>query len=40
MVEYCAKNHYIASHIGDPIILTDEEINRVQEKFVNYGQSE
>lgn len=39
MVEYCAKNHYIASHIGDPIILSEEEIDRVQSKFANYGQN-
>jgi L-fuculose-phosphate aldolase len=40
MVEYCAKNHYIASHIGDPIILSDEEIDQVQEKFADYGQNQ
>ena len=39
MVEYCARNHYIASSIGDPIELPDEELENLAERFVDYGQS-
>ena len=40
MVEYCARNHYIASSIGDPIVLNDDELEHLQERFADYGQSE
>jgi len=38
MVEYCARIHYQASSIGDPIILPDEEVDRLRSMFEDYGQ--
>lgn len=38
MVEYCARIHYQASVLGDPEILSDEEVNRIQAEIESYGQ--
>ena len=38
MVEYCARIHYQARAIGDPEILSDEEIDRLRGKLDSYGQ--
>ncbi len=38
MVEYCARIHYQARAIGDPEVLSDEEIHRLEEKLDAYGQ--
>lgn len=38
MVEYCARIHYQAQSLGDPIELPDEEIDRLREVFEDYGQ--
>lgn len=38
MVEYCARIHYQALNIGEPVILPDEEVNRLQSVFEDYGQ--
>ncbi|MDS0277694.1 class II aldolase/adducin family protein [Halomicroarcula sp. S1AR25-4] len=38
MVEYCARIHYQARAIGDPEILPDDEIDRLQGKLDSYGQ--
>ena len=39
MVEYCARNHYLAIGIGEPIVLPDDELEHLQERFIDYGQS-
>jgi L-fuculose-phosphate aldolase len=39
MVEYCARVHYQAVSIGDPVIVSEEEVDRLQSKFADYGQS-
>lgn len=39
MVEYCARIHFQARTIGDPTIIPDEEIGRLQTKFEGYGQN-
>ncbi len=39
MVEYCARIHYQARAIGDPVILPDEEVAHLQSKFEGYGQN-
>ncbi|MFO7834755.1 MAG: class II aldolase/adducin family protein [Halohasta sp.] len=36
MVEYCARIHYQARTIGDPTILSDEEVDRLIERFASY----
>lgn len=38
MVEYCARIHYQARAIGEPEILSDDEIERLQGKLESYGQ--
>jgi len=38
MVEYCARIHYQALNVGDPIILPDEEVTRLRSTFESYGQ--
>jgi len=38
MVEYCARIHYQALSIGEPNLLSDEEIDNLTEKFAGYGQ--
>lgn len=37
-IEYCAELYYRAKSIGEPIILDDEEMNLMVERFKNYGQ--
>ncbi|MGX9522654.1 class II aldolase/adducin family protein [Vibrio mediterranei] len=37
-IEHCAKIHCISSSFGDPLILSDEEMNLMKEKFKTYGQ--
>lgn len=37
-VEYCAELYYRTKSIGDPVILDDEEMNLMVERFKNYGQ--
>lgn len=39
MVEYCARIHYQAMSIGDPTIISDEEVEHLQQKFEGYGQT-
>jgi len=38
MVEYCARIHYQAISVGDPVILPDEEVDRLRSVFESYGQ--
>ncbi len=37
-VEYCSQIHYMASCMGKPVILPDEEMALMAEKFKTYGQ--
>lgn len=37
-VEYTAKVHIIASSVGEPVVLTDQEMGEVNKKFKTYGQ--
>ena len=37
-VEYCSQIYYMANSIGEPIVLPDEEMNLMAEKFKTYGQ--
>lgn len=37
-IEYCAELYYRAKSIGDPVILDDEEMSLMVERFKNYGQ--
>lgn len=37
-VEYCAKIYCVARSIGEPIILPDEEMELMAERFKTYGQ--
>lgn len=37
-VEYCSQIYYMAKSIGEPIVLPDEEMNLMVEKFKTYGQ--
>lgn len=39
MVEYCARIHYQALDIGEPNILSDEEVNGLIESFEGYGEA-
>ncbi|WP_129115420.1 class II aldolase/adducin family protein [Halegenticoccus tardaugens] len=39
MVEYCARIHFQARAIGEPTVIPDEEIERLQAKFAGYGQN-
>jgi len=39
-VEYCAELYVKASSIGKPVILPDEEMEMMVEKFKSYGQIE
>jgi len=39
MVEYCARIHYQALSIGEPVGLPDGEVERLEAKFADYGQS-
>ncbi len=37
-VEYCSHIHWMASCMGKPVILPDEEMELMAEKFKTYGQ--
>ena len=37
-VEYCSQIYYMAKSIGEPIVLPDEEMRLMAEKFKTYGQ--
>jgi len=37
-IEYCAELYYRAKCIGEPVILSDEEMELMKEKFKTYGQ--
>lgn len=37
-VEYCAELYYRTKGIGQPVILPEEEMNLMMEKFKTYGQ--
>lgn len=37
-VEYCSELYYRTKSIGEPVILDDEEMNLMIERFKNYGQ--
>lgn len=39
-IEFCAEIYYRAKSIGEPVILPDEEMNQMVEKFKTYGQRE
>ena len=38
-IEFVAETYYRAKSIGDPVILADEEMEKMQEKFKTYGQA-
>ena len=38
-LEYVAETYYRARSIGEPVILSDEEMEKMKEKFKNYGQA-
>jgi L-fuculose-phosphate aldolase len=38
MIEYCARIHFQALAIGNPIILPDEEVDHLRSVFADYGQ--
>lgn len=37
-LEYCSQIYYMARSIGEPIVLSDDEMERMAEKFKTYGQ--
>lgn len=37
-IEYCSHIHLLASSVGKPVILPDEELALMAEKFKSYGQ--
>ena len=37
-IEYCAELYYRTICIGEPVILSDEEMDLMLEKFKTYGQ--
>ena len=37
-IEYCAELYYRTKSIGEPVILSDEEMDLMAEKFKTYGQ--
>lgn len=37
-LEFCARVYYKAKSIGEPVILDDEEMERMVKRFENYGQ--
>lgn len=39
-IEYVAELYYRTKSIGEPVILDDEEMDRMAEKFKTYGQKE
>ncbi len=38
-LEYVAETYYRAQSIGEPVILDDQEMELMKEKFKNYGQA-
>lgn len=38
IIEYVARVYYLAKGRGEPTILSDEEVNKVLEKFKGYGK--
>ena len=38
-MEFCAQVQYKAMSIGQPVIIDDEEMDKVMEKFKSYGQT-
>jgi L-fuculose-phosphate aldolase len=38
IIEYVARVYYLAKGRGEPILLSDEEMNKVMEKFKGYGK--
>lgn len=39
MVEYCGRIHYQTTNIGEPVLLPDQEVERLRGVFEGYGQS-
>ena len=39
-IEYCSEIYYRAKSIGEPVILDNEEMNLMGDKFKTYGQRE
>lgn len=37
-IEYCSQIYYMAKSIGEPVVLPDEEMTLMAEKFKTYGQ--
>lgn len=37
-IEYCSELYYRAKSIGEPVILDDEEMNMMVDRFKSYGQ--
>lgn len=37
-IEFCAEIYYRAKQLGEPVILPDEEMDRMLERFKSYGQ--
>ena len=37
-IEYCAELYYRTKSIGEPVILSQEEMDLMKEKFKTYGQ--
>ena len=40
IIEYVARVYYLAKNLGEPAILSDEEMDKVIEKFKGYGRSQ
>jgi len=38
IIEYVARVYYQAKNLGEPTMLSDEEMEKVIEKFKTYGQ--
>lgn len=38
-IEFCAEMYYRAKSIGDPVILSEEEMTVMHERFKTYGQA-
>ncbi len=38
IIEYCAEVYYRAKCIGEPVVISDEEMERVLDTFKSYGQ--
>jgi len=39
MVEYCARNHFITAHVGEPQLIPDDELEHLFDRFEHYGQN-